>query len=242
MFSTVPQTHPRLPFDSGSVINRKAVAPTVGRHCILFVQDHALKGRWAWSAIVWEPILPPRIRVSAYQCIRASVHPRIGTVRILPAGHARIAYCRRATPCVAGVPTNPLGIRLGPTLPAHPRIRASAYSHAHTPFPSRTRPAVEPRHAWRGADQRSVPTAFPLRTDQLSKGRRGWVCGGVSRMGRAYTPDGLGRSPTPVLPCAQDSAHVQAATEPPGTDLRRPPQTHRRRPKAEAPTDQGSGR
>ncbi len=56
-------------------------------------------------------------------------------------------------------------------------------------------------------------SAFPLAPSPLSRGRRGWVCGGMSRMGRAHAPDGLGRNPTPVLPCAQDSAHVQAATE-----------------------------
>jgi hypothetical protein len=78
--------------------------------------------------------------------------------------------------------------------------------------------------------ERSASPAFPLATDQLSRGRRGWACGGMSRMGRAHAPDGLGRSPTPVLPCAQDSAHMQAATEPPWMGLRRPPRAHRRRP------------
>jgi hypothetical protein len=68
-------------------------------------------------------------------------------------------------------------------------------------------------HAWRGTTRLLCLCALVVATDQLSKGRRGWVCGGMSRMGRAYTPDGLGRSPTPVLPCAQDSAHAQAATE-----------------------------
>ena len=68
-------------------------------------------------------------------------------------------------------------------------------------------------------------TRFSRGNNTLSKGGSGRVCGGVSGMGRAYTPGGLGRSPTPVLPCAQDSAHVQAATKPTGTYLRRPPQT-----------------
>jgi hypothetical protein len=52
--------------------------------------------------------------------------------------------------------------------------------------------------------QLALALAFVLATGQLSEGRRGWVCGGVSRM--------------------------DAATKPPWTGLRRPPQTRRRRP------------
>ena len=56
----------------------------------------------------------------------------------------------------------------------------------------------------------------PFRSDIAIVEGRGAVgpSGTLSSMGRAYTPDGLGRSPTPVLPCAQDSAHAQAAMSP----------------------------
>ncbi len=51
--------------------------------------------------------------------------------------------------------------------------------------------------------------------------------GGVSAawVGR-MRPTGWAGRPTPVLPCAQDSAHVQAAAKPPWTGSRRPRQPH----------------
>ncbi len=56
-------------------------------------------------------------------------------------------------------------------------------------------------------------------------------CAGVSAAwARGMPRAGWAGRPTPVLPCAQDSAHEQAAAKPPGTDSRRPPRTQLDRP------------
>src|SRR5690606_774091 len=60
----------------------------------------------------------------------------------------------------------------------------------------------------------------------------GWEggVGALSAMGRTHASDGLGRSPTPVLPCAQDSAHEQARNEARRSGFCRPPHTPPTRP------------
>jgi len=78
------------------------------------------------------------------------------------------------------------------------------------------------------------PDSFMVRADAAKRwsvvagvrgkpSRAGGVTQGgtVGAMGWAHAPDGLGRSPTPVLPCAQDSAREQGAIEPPWMGSRR---------------------
>ena len=58
----------------------------------------------------------------------------------------------------------------------------------------------------------------------LDGGCRGRRCGTVRGMGPRHVSAGWAGRPTPVLPCAQDSAHEQAAAELTGTYLQRVPQ------------------
>src|SRR5678816_4340166 len=67
-------------------------------------------------------------------------------------------------------------------------------------------------HAWRGSTTYREPVEGGAVSD----------CGASAPWARGMPRAGWAGRPTPVLPCAQDSAHEQGAAEPTGTYLRRP--------------------
>ncbi len=68
---------------------------------------------------------------------------------------------------------------------------------------------------------RHQPMLLPTVTGKLSKVGRGRLAGPLAPWARGMPRAGWAGRPTPVLPCAQDSAHEQGAIEPPGMGLRR---------------------
>ncbi len=119
------------------------------------------------------------------------------------------------------------------------RIHAADTPHSDTAPPlTDFCDLVDPRRAWMNfcqisksiwgrirfpAENGSDPMPF-RQLARICRRRGGSGCGGVSRMGARHARAGWAGRPTPVLPCAQDSAHEQAATELTGTYLQRPPQ------------------
>ncbi|MBA0462608.1 hypothetical protein D7Y60_18790 [Stenotrophomonas maltophilia] len=72
---------------------------------------------------------------------------------------------------------------------------------------------IHPRMAW-----------IYDRSQETVEGGVGPVAGVSAAWARGMPRAGWAGRPTPVLPCAQDSAHEQAAAKPPRTGLRRLPQ------------------
>ena len=72
------------------------------------------------------------------------------------------------------------------------------------------------------------------------RGREGGLRRGVSAMGPRHASGGLAGRPTPVLPCAQDSAHEQGAPEPTRTYSRRPLRNPPSRPTLSSPAFQAT--
>ncbi|QGL67489.1 hypothetical protein FEO86_09455 [Stenotrophomonas maltophilia] len=93
---------------------------------------------------------------------------------------------------------------------------------------------VDPRHAWMLFVQFSKcsisieihPRMAWIydRSQETVEGGVGPVAGVSAAWARGMPRAGWAGRPTPVLPCAQDSAHEQAAAKPPRTGLRRLPQ------------------
>ncbi|SNT83171.1 hypothetical protein SAMN02744786_3004 [Stenotrophomonas sp. CC120222-04] len=93
--------------------------------------------------------------------------------------------------------------------------------------------ALHPRMAWiyRVDQGRHLPTA----AGKLSGVGRCGAAGPLAPWARGMPRAGWAGGPTPVLPCAQDSAHEQGAIEPPGTGLRRVLQPHTAPPNPQQP-------
>ncbi len=97
---------------------------------------------------------------------------------------------------------------------------------------------VEPSHArLRASEARDPRLLFFLSSvtgghRKLSEGGRAGFAGVSAAWARGMPRAGWAGRPTPVLPCAQDSAHEQAAAKPPRMDSRRLPRTQPARPSA----------